>query len=396
MGDTWDKFVSKEVFYKMFANPYKQASASPANVWQDRSGNPIMETMRAMRKNQRSGSYQTSDTEHFWGAGNEINASSKRDLMAKIGVLIDQSVRGEIQRAVIPQDEATRNERYAMLVDAMRDPSGQAMQVVGEVVGDEVWETLGREGFSRQTLLYKPLDRAETGRIKIRRQDVVSFVVTSVPNVIASVVRQAWVYPPEFYLIANVYIEDKEIEQSGGDLLDDKYSDCMTQIFVGEDKIWKGLADQAASAMNDISFFTDLRPDVFSTIKTQVGRWNIPPAKCILAYDLWTDIISVPEFSGWFDPVSKHELVLEGKLGAIMDVEIITDAFRHETLKVLSPGELYIMGPPQTLGVITQRKELTTTSINAYNLGKPQRGWFFEQIEGMWMQSRAIAVGRRV
>jgi hypothetical protein len=33
------------------------------------------------------------------------------------------------------------------------------------------------------------------------------------------------------------------------------------------------------------------------------------------------------DFSSWFDPVHKHELVLEGKLGTILGMEILTDGF---------------------------------------------------------------------
>jgi hypothetical protein len=80
-----------------------------------------------------------------------------------------------------------------------------------EVVGDEVWLTLGREGFARSTLLIKPLGKGETGRLRVRQKDVISFFVTANPNTISSQVRQMYVYPPEFYLIANVTIETKEI-----------------------------------------------------------------------------------------------------------------------------------------------------------------------------------------
>ena len=97
------------------------------------------------------------------------------------------------------------------------------------------------------------------------------------------------------------------------------------------------------------------------------------------------------------DPVSKHEIVLEGSLGSILGVQLITDAFRHDTLQVLSPGEVFFLGAPQTLGGITQRKELATQAIDKFNQGIPERGWFMEQIEGMSIvNSRAICRGQRV
>jgi len=265
-----------------------------------------------------------------------------------------------------------------------------------EVIGEEVWETLGREGFARKCLMMKPIGKGEQARLRIRRKDVTAYMVTQNPNVIASQVRQMYVYPPDFYLIGHISIEDLEIEQASGDLLDDKYQDGLEQIMVQEDKIMKRLMDAAAPTSNDLFFFNTFTPTVFSAMRTQVARWGIPVSKAIIAFDLWNDIIADTEFSTWFDPVSKHDIVLEGSLGSILGVELLTDAFRYETLQVLNPGECYFLGVPQTLGGITQRKALAVESINKYNQGKPERGWFMEMIEGMSVtNSRAVVRGQR-
>jgi hypothetical protein len=115
-----------------------------------------------------------------------------------------------------------------------------------------------------------------------------------------------------------------------------------------------------------------------------------------MALDLWNDIIADTEFASWFDPVTKHEWVLQGNLGSILAAQIITDGFRLDNLQVLDQGEIFFCATPQTLGGITQRSELTSTPINRYNMGRPQRGWYLEQIEGMsFANSRAIARGTR-
>jgi hypothetical protein len=373
-------------------NPY--APLSTRKEWRVAStGAPLKDAFKSATINPRTGTKVTSD-ELAIGRNGEINASSKVDLMGQIGNLIDEAVKGNIhQAAVQPMD---RIERLAALNEALSDRSGSSFQVLGEVIGEEIWETLGREGFARKIFIIKPLGKGETGRIRIRRKDVVSYVVTSNPNVIASQVRQFYLYPAEFYLTARILIEDKEIEQASGDLLDDKYQDGLEQMLVREDDIAKRLLDAAAPTANDLVFFNTFTPTIFTSLRTQVARWGIPPATAIIAWDLWNDIIADAEFSAWFDPVSKHEIVLEGKLGSLLDVELITDAFRYETLRVLNPGEVYMLGVPQTLGAITQRKELTTESINSYNIGRPERGWFMEQIEGMVVgNSRAVSKGQR-
>ncbi len=378
----------------MAKNPY---IARPAYV--GRNGDALTDGgAKASRVSPRTGTLVQSSTESLVSGKGEINAGSKRELMTAIGALQRMVATGEVRKAD-PQEQYGNiiQARRELVEAAYADKNGEGWQVLGEVIGEEIWETLGREGFARKTLLIKPLGKGETGRLRVRRKDVISFFVTSDPNVVASQVRQFYIYPPEFYLIAHITIEDKEIEQASGDLLDDKYQDGLEQIMVREDETWRRLINAAAGASNDLFLFNTFTPTVFSTMRTQIARWGIPVTGAIIAFDLWDDIIADTEFSTWFDPVSKHEIVLEGSLGSILGVNLITDAFRHDTLKVLEPGEVYFVGAPQTLGGITQRKELATESINKYNQGKPERGWFMETIEGMSVvNSRAVTRGNRV
>jgi len=379
-------------------NPYSAAGRRQVAV-SARTGDPIAGSSRvtAGQFNPRSGTYSRSASTPLVAANGDFNAGSKREVMQAIATLQREMATGGVRKV---DDEPTarqiKAEREEVLAEALADRSGGRWQALGEVIGDEIWQTLGREGFARKTLLIKPLGKGETGRLRVRKKDVVSFFVTANPNVIASQVRQYYIYPPEFYLISNITIEDKEIEQASGDLLDDKYQDGLEQILVAEDKVWLTLARTAAPTSNDLFFFNTFTPTVFSEMRTQVARWGIPVSTAIIAFDLWNDIIADTEFSSWFDPVHKHELVLEGSLGSILGTALITDAFRHETLQVLSAGEVFFLGAPQTLGGITQRKELATESINKYNQGKPERGWFIEQIEGMAIvNSRALVRGQR-
>lgn len=75
----------------------------------------------------------------------------------------------------------------------------------------------------------------------------------------------------------------------------------------------------------------------------------------------------------------------------------MTDGFRYDTLQVLNAGEVYVCGPPMTLGAITQRTELQSTAIDRYNHGEPRRGWFMQAIEGMTVgNGRAVTKATRL
>jgi hypothetical protein len=331
-------------------------------------------------------------TERMVAGNGEVNASDKRDLMKQISSLVEAYTGGKIQRRVISEDviEARRK----LVAEAISDKSGEAWKVLGEVIGDEVWTALKREGFARKTLLYKPLGKNEIGRIRVRQKDVRGFMATTPSGRPQSVIRQMWVYPPEFYLDASPMIEIKEIESAAGDLLEEKYEDALEQIMVAEDRVWKILADTSATVSNTLTYFNTLTPTVFSSLRTQVARWLIPVTQCLLAFSLWDDIIGSTDFSNWFDPVSKYTLITEGYLGDLLGVAIHSDAFRDPNLKVLTDGEIYMCGAPQLLGGITQRSELTAEPIDKFDYSMPYRGWYMYCCEGMAIvNSRAISKG---
>jgi hypothetical protein len=191
-------------------------------------------------------------------------------------------------------------------------------------------------------------------------------------------------------------MEERDIGQSSGDLLEEKYQEGLEAIMVGEDRLWKQMADQAAVVVNTITYFTTFIPSIFSQIRSQVSGWGIPAAYCVLAYDLWDDIIGSTGFSEWFDPVTKHELVLEGQLGSMLGCQLITDAFRLPELKVLDPGDVYIVGAPETHGALQQRGDLSSNPITKYDDAKPQRGWYlFEIIAMAIINAKSVSIGRR-
>lgn len=329
-----------------------------------------------------------------FGSNGEINASSKRELMQAIGQVLSQS-RDEVITKQASIENA--NERLAHLREAYFDKSGTKFQVLGEVISEEIWETLGREGFSRRLLSVMPLSKGQTGRVKVRRKDVVAFQVTTDVKVQEQRIRQPYVYPPEFYLIANILIEDKEVEQASTDLLDEKFQDGLEAILRREDLITRALLNRAATTFNDLVLFTTFNPSVLTTLRTQVNRWGTPAATMVIAWDIWDDIIADADFVAWWDQVHKHELILEGRLGSMLGMEIITDGYRYDTLQVLQPGEVYVTASPVTLGTITQRKELDSRAIDTYNQGRPARGWFMEQIQGqVIVNGRAVDRGVRV
>ena len=125
----------------MSSNPY---IARPAYV--GRNGDALVDGgARAARINARTGTLVQSNTESLVAGNGEINAGSKHELMTAIGALQRLAVQGDVRKA-------DPNEQYGTIVSARRelveaayaDKNGEGWQVLGEVIGEEMWETLGR------------------------------------------------------------------------------------------------------------------------------------------------------------------------------------------------------------------------------------------------------------
>jgi hypothetical protein len=370
----------------MAFNPYLKKT-----VVVSRTGTALDENKSSLGINSRTGKLEVG-AGAFEDSKGEINAGSKKELLQRISALVMASSSGDLRE----QSEFAQK-RGELVEAAISDQTGETWRVVGEVLGDEIMETMGRDGFLRKVLMRKDLKKGEIGRLRIRKKDVLAYYATTDSGTVSSQINQFYLYPDEFYVKAHILIEDRELEQSPGDLLDDKYVDGLEQLMVKEDLVLKSLLDAAAPSYNNLIGFSTFTPAVFAEARTQIQQWGNPCATGILAIDLWNDIVSDPEFSTYFDPVTKREVIMSGSLGSFFGVNLITDGFRYETLRVLNPGEFYFMAPPNVLGAQTVRKDVTTAPINLYLVGKPERGWFMQKIMGMSIgNGRAVVKGTRV
>jgi hypothetical protein len=365
---------------------------------------PITELPSLSRHSTRSGMKTEQGAGKLVDASTgDINAYDKKDLAAKIAALGQAISGGAVDLADsvwAPQSGKLDNKKvelYNEMRAAFNAPgSSDVFKVMGEVFSDDLWETMNREGFSTQVLARKDIPDGVDARIPIRRKDVVAFQAMNDAETIAQVIEQPYVYPNDYYLNCMITVEERELAQRGPELLDEKFQDGLEATMVRQDRICRSLFEATRGSFNAPVAYTNFMPQVFSNLRTQVGSNGISVVHAILAFDVWDDIIADPTFTSWWDPVHKYQLILEGKLGSILNVKLITDGFRYQNLRVLNPGEFYMLGTPVALGMRTVRREVQATEINQYNLGAPRRGWFFSGVEAMHLMDRAVAIGNRV
>jgi hypothetical protein len=325
----------------------------------------------------------------------EINASSNKDLLGKITELVTASSRGEIVRSVPEKDRKLHRE---VLAAAYNDKSGIKWGQLGVALAAKIEEAAYREGFARNLMVEEQLNQGEIPRARMRVNNVVAMVATSVSDIIPQLVRERIYYPPEFYINANVEVENRDIDQISSDILDEKYTEGLQNIMVQEDLTWKKMADGTVGSANNITYIAgQLSPTTLSTLRNNVAHWKIPATTCLLAQDFWNDIVSNSEFQSMLDPVSKYDLVLNGELGILLGLRIVTDGYRAPELQVLNPGEIYVVGAPQNHGQYTTRGGVESTPIDGSLQGRNSKGWFLaESLSMILTNARSVAKGQKL
>lgn len=336
-------------------------------------------------------------TDRMVGSNGELNANNKKDLLASISHLLEvASTQGVItEEAAITKQELAKT--HKQLVTAAFE-SGEAHAELGATIADELYIAANREGFMRRFLSYQELTQGNIPRVKQRSKNIVATVAGGPTQVGTQIVRDKTFYPTEFNIMTRPFIEEREIQQSVGDVLEEKFVEAQEGIMVAEDRLWYKMATATVNQSNEFTTIPGtLSPSSLMAVKTLVTRWNIPAAYWLLASDIWNDIVGDTQFSNLIDPVSKHELLLTGQLGTILGMSVYTDAYRHPEHKVLNQGEFFIIGEAINHGQYTDRGGVNSTPIDGSIERIAGRGWMLTELMSMVITNgRSVAKARRV
>ena len=331
-------------------------------------------------------------------ANGEINASSVQDLLQNINQLMVASQRGQVATRRTPVTADQRKERLAVFTAAYHDRTGEQWQTLGASIADAIKSQGDREGFLRRLVMGQPLEQGQMPRVPMPSHDAVAVVATSSAAVEYQVIRNKVFTPPEFAITANLRVENIELQQVSGDILENIYNQGVESVMVREDRLWKQAADATVNMENPLQYISgQLTPDILSAIRTNVTQWNLPATTALIANDFWNDIIGNSSFHSLFDPVTRYDLVLNGAIGTIFGMEVVTDAFRQPNQKVLNRGEIYVVASPENHGSYTDRGGIVPTPVDGATTGTSTKGWFMEEFFSLVIANpRSVAVGRRI
>ena len=323
------------------------------------------------------------------GSNGELNASSKKDLLNQQQRFLSAAAEGHM----LAIDSQTSK---ALVQAAFND--GDAHRVLGEKISDALYITCNRQGFMRRYLAKNDVQQGSIPRFPMRTKNVTAVWSTSPTKIATQIMRDKWFTPPELNIVARPFITQIELNQSAGDVLQEKYIEATEAVMVAEDRLWYNQVNALVGVDNNQTLISgQLTPYTLATVATQVTRWGLKASHLLVAADMWQDIIGNSDFFTAIDPVARHELLLTGQLGTIYGMTVTSDAYRHPEHKVLNQGEFFIISDALNHGAYSDRGGIIANPTDITVEQIPGRGWvMYESIATIVANSRSVAKGIRL
>lgn len=327
--------------------------------------------------------------ERMVGANGELNASSKKELLAQQQRFIAAHANGELRK----EDTETSRE---LIQAAFNDK--EAHRVLGERMADGLYMTANRQGFMRKFCAKIDVAQGSIPRFPVRMKNVTAAYSTSPTKVGHQIVRDKWLTPPEMSVVARPFIPQVELNQASGDVLQEKFIEAQEAQMVAEDRLWMNQANALVGVDNNLNIVAgSLTPATLLASRASVDRWGLKSLHILIASDLYQDIIGNSDFYQAIDPVARHELLLTGELGVMYGMTITSDAYRHPEHRVLSQGEFFVVSDSLNHGAYSDRGGMQSQPIDISTEGVPGRGWVIHQSLALAIaNSRSVAKGVRV
>lgn len=356
--------------------------------------------MRISGRNHITEARFSNSRERIVGANSEINAGSKTELLHRLNELAHMIAAGDVagsgaHETASAHEIAAENRR---MVETAFYSQDSAWAELGSSLAAEITTRVEREGFMRTLLERVPVNQGSVPRIRVREPNVRAVRSRGVTEVWPQFVRDKYVTTDEFYITANPFVEKIELDQGSADILEDKYFEGLEAILVQEDRTVRNMMDRSVGLYNDITFFAgQLTPAVLRAAKTQVERFRLPSVNFLFSIDLLNDLTTGTDFSSYFEPISKYEIIMTGRIGRILGLDLITDGYREPTLQVLQQGEFYITTSSNMLGGYTDRGPVDSRPVDLTDRRVPARGWAMnETLSILIANAKGVQKGKRL
>lgn len=335
-------------------------------------------------------------TERAIGYNGEVNASSKKDLLSRSMALMQASSAGEVITASDAQERQRITATNRELLQATFD-NKDAHRIVGERMAEQLYMTSNRKGYARRLLNRIELKQGEIPRFPVRKKNVTAMMATGQVAIQTQIATDKYLMPPELQIGTRVFVPQTEINQSSSDVLEEKYVEALEATMVTEDRMHYNLCKATIGIDNNLSAISGtLSPTTFMSVRQNVQRWGMKPMYCVMASDLFVDIVGDASFIQAIEPVARHELVMTGELGVLYGTTLISEDYRHPEHKVLSQGEFMFVSDAAFHGAYSDRGGIDSQPIDTLNERIVGRGWLVHESIAMAVaNTRSVAFGIR-
>jgi hypothetical protein len=270
----------------------------------------------------------------------------------------------------------------------------RAWMELGQAIGTELYETANREGLMRRALMRADVVQGSIPRIPFAYKTSFAWEASSAAAIQPTLVRNKYLLPPEFYIAHHAWVEEREIYQSPGDILEEKLMEGQEAIMTREDAVMVRLFQAQVGGSNaPLTIVGGFTPQNLGLMRSELLQWNLPATLLFFASNVLNDITTNTTFGTFYDPVTQYEVVQTGYIGRILGISLVTDAYRVPQQKVLNAGDIYLLTSPEFLGAYTDRGPVVANEVNASSSGHgvPARGWhLFETMSMTVANSRGL------
>lgn len=349
--------------------------------------------------------FKPNSRESFFNGAGDLNAGSNAEALQILSKLIASVQKGEITMDVAAANDDGRMDTSSLEFKRERHNAFEAahkagihskeFQDIGAAISATLQTTQERAGFMRNYLVRGDLQPGEPVP-RFRRKDrsnVIAVVSTDFSSVAPRFVTDIIIEGFEVVISENVRVLDREINRGNLDLVEDVYLRAQQGISVREDQLFAKQVRVAAGISGNSRLTTStVTPQLLGQMRSDLDVAAVPAAQIIIGTQVWPDFLS-PGFAAAINPVTNYELISTGRLGRILDMDIVTDGLRPRGLRVLQPNELFVLSSPEFLGGYTDRGPVVATPRDNYDAGQPAKGWYmYEEISIILANAGAVSL----
>lgn len=292
--------------------------------------------------------------------------------------LADDNPRGQSRTASADELRALHaTVRSAVHDDSTHTRLAQDVQIFLKETGDRV-------GFMPLVLVEKEMNPGAPYKIPIGFKQGTVQVAEGPTHVVPATYRNKTITPPEFDIQAHIKGGIPEIAANPGNALNDMLNQGLEQIVVASDRLVRNFSQNVANVFHAPIGISTLTPTIASQAEVAVTEFSASPAQTmIMAVSFWTDFRTDSAWAEAYSPVQQYELLLDGRMGSVYGMTLVTDGMRIEQLQVLEPDEVFVYAAPDKNGAFIKYSEVESTPTDYRSLSQNAIGFFISQRAGV-------------